>query len=69
MSHTTTTFDDDVFDDAVLEASTHASDPDVVDVAHQIATARALAGLSRQLLVIASTGTSEWDPDALPLDS
>jgi hypothetical protein len=49
-------------------AHKNPADTYVVDVARQVASARALDGLSRQLLVIASTRPNEWDTDVTPLE-
>jgi hypothetical protein len=48
-------------------AHKNPSDPNVIDVGHEVAAARALLDLSRQVLDIATTRITGWDDDAAPL--
>jgi hypothetical protein len=52
---------------ATGEAHKNPSDPNVVDVGHEVAAARALVDLARQLLALATTRITEWDDNAAPL--
>ena len=54
---------------ATGEARKNPSDPYVVDVGHEVAAARALAELSRQLLDVATSRITEWDDNAERLTS
>ena len=51
------------------EARKNPCDPYVVDVGHEIAAARALAELARQLLDVATSRITEWDDNAERLTS
>ena len=48
-------------------ATRHPADPDVADVADEVAAARAIADLSGQLLALADERISAWDDGAVPL--
>ena len=48
-------------------ARKHPADPHDPDVAHVVATARALAELSTRLFEVATACISAWDDEAVPL--
>jgi Rv2632c-like len=48
-------------------AAKNPADPNVADVAAEVAAARAVADLSQQLLVLADARIAEWDDRAAPL--
>jgi hypothetical protein len=54
---------------ATGEAHKNPADPNVVDVGHEVAAARALLALAHQLLDVATTRITEWDDNATPLTS